>query len=97
MAYFPDGLRAALRSELGTVIPAENLDEVADLAIHAAESAILTLTDVCKRGSEPRIALAAFGPAVSLVMTACKSEQERLKEFAGEQGLSYSEATVKVG
>lgn len=86
--------RTELRTALVAVIPADKVDEVIDLACHAADSARHQLFAVSDRAVEGSVKMAALTLATSLIIT----EAERLQQVyraVGEQcGMTTFEGTV---
>lgn len=94
----PEAQRRELRLALlgSGHFPAEHIDEIVDIAVHAAETAIAALQRICFDTSpDPRIGVAALGPALSLLGLMVESGIEGVRSYGAEHGLPVGE--VKIG
>lgn len=90
-----DDQRRALRASLAGTIPAQHLDEITDLAIHAAESAITVLFNVgLKTHPDPRIGTSAIGPAAGILLAMVETVLDGIKTYGREHGLPVIELTL---
>lgn len=86
-------LRAALASS--ETVPPQQLDEVVDIAIHAAESAIAVLIRVAlDTHPDARVGICACGPALSLLVAMAQTGIEGIKEYGQARGIPVHETTV---
>lgn len=94
---FPDYPRSALRKILaeGSKAPPQHLDEIVDIACHAAGSARRSMLEVLDRSSDPRIAITAIGMANSLVRADAERLEEALREGAAAAGLATFSGKVE--
>lgn len=93
-----DTVRRALRQQMAAVIPAQHIDEIVDIACHAAERAINEMIRVALHTSpDSRIGMAAIGPAFGLLVSFAEDGMAGLKDFAAkEPGLKAYHAEIKV-
>ena len=85
-------LRAQLmqmRAERCSEMPLEAVDEIVDLACHAAESGRQAMLQVNDRASSWPVATTAIGPATSLLAHDLKLLTEGLRHAAAAAGLHY--------
>ena len=90
---FPPYPRAEIRAKIDEVRKRENspmpdaaLDEIVDLALHAAATARQTMFDVLARASDPRISHTAIGVAGGLLASDLRHLQGALEDWARETG-----------
>lgn len=92
-APYPRGqLRAALmqmRAERYSAMPENAVDEIVDLACHAAESGRHAMLQVIDRASSFQVAVTAIGPAASLLAHDLKLLAEGLERAAAVTGLHH--------
>jgi hypothetical protein len=85
----PDTLRPAIRAQAmaSGILPPEHIDEIVDLALHAAQSAIETCERIAlDTPPDPRVALSAISMAMGL-----------LAAFAGAATDAARETTLSMG
>ena len=93
-----DADRRDLRAKLAATgkVPPQHLDEIVDIAAHAAESAFATLQRLAlDTHPDGRVGICAMGPALGLLGGMVLAGTAGLHEFAQKNGL-YS-ATMSVG
>lgn len=88
--------RAELRAALAKTIPAARIDEVIDLACHAAESARHQLFAVADRAVNPAVKMAALTLATSLIAAEAERMQKAFRAVGEECGMTLFEGTVEV-
>lgn len=98
---FPPYPRAELRAHLVKMRAANNspmpdaaVDEIVDLACHAAESSRRTMLETIDRSSDPRVSLTAVGIASSLMAHDMKIFIEGLQEMAQQFGLHFESSRI---
>ena len=98
---WPDYPRAALRAKLlelhaanGITPPDGAVDEIVDLACHAAASARTAMFTVLASASDPRSAISAIGPAASFLGHTIDVIRAAQKDFAEAAGLDFTETTI---
>lgn len=93
---FLDYPRAELRAHLvkTSSCPPEHIDEVVDIACHAAASARLTLLETIDRAGSWRISTTAIGIAVSLLQHDMEMLRAGLIDTAKTFGIPVAEGTV---
>lgn len=89
--------RRQLRQQLLLTTPAHAVDEIVDLVVHAAASAIDAAETVCDGASDPRIAIAARGPAMSLLASHAQLYVDALRAFAQQHGMPAYNFKMQVG
>jgi hypothetical protein len=101
-AGWPDYPRAELRARIvelhaanGTTVPADAIDEIVDLACHAAASARTSLFTVLASCSDPRIAITAVGPAIGMLGGDLSVITEAQEDFAKMIGAPFAVTTIK--
>jgi hypothetical protein len=77
-------------------VPADKLDEVVDLACHAAAAAREKALEVVDSSSNPQVAMTAIGIAFSLLKYDAKDMLSALQEFAKERGSTATFSTISV-
>ncbi|WP_338445925.1 hypothetical protein V5F89_12320 [Pelagerythrobacter marensis] len=95
---FPDFPRADLRAHLLSCegnIPASAVDEIVDIACHAAASARTSMLEVLDRASNPMISMTAFGLAASLALHDAERMREGLKAAAQREGVTFFEGQLE--
>jgi hypothetical protein len=102
--HFAAHLRRELRQHLVNMRTANNspmpdaaIDEIVDIACHAAESGRKAMLEVIDRASDPRVSITAVGIASSLLAHDMKIFIEALQEFAATSGLHYESTTISAG
>ncbi|MDG6079779.1 hypothetical protein E3U23_11320 [Erythrobacter litoralis] len=100
----PDYPRRELREQIrktaaqnGSGITPAAIDEVVDLACHAAESSRKAAFAVLDRASDPRISTTAVGIAFSLIAHDCEAMRSALEFAASATGKKFTNMTLKVG
>lgn len=90
-------LRAAIRQNmLEGGVPAQHVDEVVDLGMHAAKQANEALIGIVRTGSNPAVHLAAMGLGLSLAAAKMQATMESLKEAGTLAGLKVEMVEVEV-
>ena len=95
---FPDYPRAQLREAIRATskVPPDKLDEVVDIACHAAHSARLKLLEVLDTASDERVTVTAAGPAFSLLEHDVKIMIEALRAYARVSGKPATDVQLEV-
>jgi len=100
---FPDyprrELRAALQASVrasGSPMPETAMDEIVDLAVHAAGSARRAMIETVERASDPRMVKTASGLAISLIASDCQMFENALRAYAKATGAVFNEHRVEV-
>lgn len=75
-----------MRAQTGSPMPLSAIDEIVDLACHAAERSRSAALEVLDRASDPRISNTAIGLAFSLIASDCKTIEAALRLYASETG-----------
>ena len=89
--------RATLRASLvSSGVPVEHVDEVADLALKAAEDARQTVFRTVDSASDPAVSLCAFGIAFSIVQSDAQHLVESQKDYAKSSGANLHEVKLEV-
>jgi hypothetical protein len=103
-ADWPDYPRAELRAKIlelhaanGTTLPAGAIDEIVDLACHAAATARTSLFTVLASCSDPRTAITAIGPAIGMLGADLGVIRDAQEDFAKVLGIPFVETTLKGG
>ena len=97
MSLIPDTVRRQLRANLAasSMVPPNMLDEIVDLAIHAAEQGFATMQRIALETSpDPRVGLTAFGPAMGLLSMIVEGGISSLKTIASKQGTKLGEFKI---
>ena len=97
--YPRNELRAILRRNRdanASGMPDSAIEEIVDLACHAAASARQSMLDTLDRASDGRITRTALGLATSLVASDCKKFEEALRSYAEANGKPLHVETVTV-
>lgn len=92
-----EAIRARLRNGIAsnTAVPPDLIDEVVDLAVHAAVSSFESCMAIAGRTSpDPRIGMTATGPALSLLIFLATQAVESLKEAARAEGMAHGEFNI---
>lgn len=95
---FADYPRADLRAHLlslGGSIPASAVDEIVDIACHAADTARRSMVEVLDRASNPLISMTAFGLAASLAAHDAETMKSGLKATAQSTGLAFYDGPLE--
>jgi len=84
---WPEYPRAGIRATLlqNSMVPLQHVDEVVDLACHAAETARKSMLEVLERSSSPMVELTAVGLANSLVANNTQILLEGARRGGGER------------
>lgn len=85
-----------VRKRTGSAMPDAAIDEIVDLACHAAETGRRAMLAVIDRASDPRISTTAVGIAVSLLAHDLNLMTEGFLHAAQTVGAHYETATVGV-
>ncbi len=92
---YPIEMRMSLRSQMvAGGMPENHVDEIVDLAFHAAEEAIDTIWRITGQGSNDGVCTCAVGPAMSLLEASAGEQLTRIKEYAAQRGLKSATVTV---
>ncbi len=86
-----------IRVSSNSPMPAAAVDEVADLACHAAQTARDALMRVLDSASHPAIANTAIGIAASLLRSDMDRIEAGLREFSENTGAPFFCGTITVG
>lgn len=89
-------LRRQMRLQMAGIVPAQHVDEVIDLAIHAAREAIGSLEAVTDRASSPSVTMAAFVPALGILAGVCQTLSDSAREFAASKGMRHVERNLQL-
>lgn len=96
--FVDEPMRRALRKEVGMTIPAAHVDEVVDIACHAAIEALNTMQRISFDAPlDERVAISASTLAMSLVRHRVNELIELSEKVAREAGMSTYHTTVSVG
>lgn len=99
--YFPPEMEADVRRQVragfAAAVPAEHVDIVTDLVMHATREAMCAIERVCKSTGDARHYIATIGPAFALVRGLCTNAEEGLRGFASTAGLPVNEVRVRSG
>ena len=83
----PDNMRQALASKAGTgVIPPQHVDEVVDLGLHAARSAIDAIERIVLQGGNEGVRMAALGISTSVLVGVLPTLLKALEVSTIERG-----------
>lgn len=100
---WPDYPRRELRAKLvdhareaNSPMPPAAIDEIVDLACHAAALARRAMLEAIDRTIDPRVATTAVGLASSLVRHDCGQLEEALKAYASQSGAKFYSSRVEV-
>ncbi len=85
-----------MRAANNSPMPDAAIEEIVDLACHAAETARLGLLEVVDRASDHRVSITAIGIATSLLAHDCELIKEALQHAAVANGLHFETGTLKV-
>lgn len=88
--------RAQIRAAVQKVVCAEHVDEVVDLACHAADSAIRQTLVVSDRAPDPRVKLAALSLALSLVTAEAQRLNQAFQSAADKFGGKITHEFIEV-
>lgn len=94
--FFDEALRRGIRETIAEVIPADKIDEVADLAVHAAETAINALGRIAFAGQDARVGICASSIAIGILAHRLAELNDVLRHASAETGIAYREATISV-
>lgn len=90
-----ENLRRSLRLTLASDIPAQHIDEVVDIACHAAEYAINECIRIALHTHpDSRIGIAAAGPAFGMLVTFAQTALDGVKDFGKTSGMKVTEARI---
>lgn len=92
-------LRAKLRSlraERASSMPDSAIEEIVDIACHAAETGRKAMLEVLDRSSDYRVSITAAGIAASILQADLKALIEGLEAGASATGLHFETATLEV-
>lgn len=87
--------RAVRQSLLDNGVPASAVDEVTDLAFHAAESAANTFKDTIFRGSDARIMITAIGVGTGVLTALIDEMTKATHRIAGDHDLPVKMVEVR--
>lgn len=88
--------RGIVNGMLGMGFPAGRVDEVVDLAMHAVDEALETVTRILDSASETRIMLEALPIALQLLAEQAKARAAMSLDMLKEQG-GIRAASIKIG
>ncbi len=101
---FPEHQRAQLRAHLegirvstGSPMPPAAVDEIVDLACHAAAEARKAMFRVLDTASHRAVATTAVGIAASLLKADLEQIEAGIRSYAEERGSQIFETTVQIG
>lgn len=77
-------------------MPDAAIDEIVDMACHAAESGRRSMLEAIDRSSDRRIAMTAIGIAGSLLARDLELLKEGLEFAAKQSGLHFERSTLEV-
>lgn len=89
-------VRRQVRAHLAGVIPAEHVDAIVDLSIHATQTALAAAERVLSAAGDDRHFIAALGPTVGLLAGRCEQLQRGYSSFAAKQGMVQAEGRVTI-
>ena len=87
----PSHVRADLRASLAAAghIPAAHLDEIVDLAIHAAQTGFATMQRIALNTSpDARVGITVLGPALGLLAGLVEAGMSALRKVAEAEGMT---------
>ena len=90
------GLQASVRDH-GSAMPEYALDEIVDLACHAAAASRRAMLEVLDRASDSRMTPTAVGLAISLIASDCEAFEGALRHYAKSTGAVFEAKSVKIG
>lgn len=91
-------IRLGLRNQLlAGGVPPQHVDEITDVAVHAANTARDALLNVLRRCSSQEIWITAIGPAIGVNKTFLDIMEDNVKRFAADGGMRTSEIALTVG
>lgn len=85
-----------LRQRTGSPMPDDAIDEIVDIACHAAEVGRRAMLEVIDRASDPRVSTTAVGIAGSLLAHDLRLLAEGLQHAAKVTGAHFETSTLKV-
>jgi hypothetical protein len=93
---FPEYPRAEIRAGIAAQSNAPDwaIDQIVDIACHAAASGRRTMLETVDRASDHRVAHTALGIAVSLLKSDADNLIKSLQKYAAETGHEASEFVV---
>ena len=81
-------VRSAMRAALiNGGVPADAVDEVVDLSLHASDQAMEAMNAVILRASDPRISVCCIGVATSQLLANLQGIQQGLPDLAEKLGM----------
>lgn len=96
-SFIDDDLRRAVRRQVGLTVPAAHVDEVVDIALHAATQSLDALQRVAfDAHPDQRVAICASTLAISLVQHRLQVLKECAEKVAADAGMSVHHGTVSV-
>lgn len=87
----------AMRRTTGSPMPAIAVDEIVDIALHAAASARLAMMETLDRASEPAVATTALGIAASMVKADMDHLEGALTKYAEAKGKPLFRERIMMG
>lgn len=94
--FFDEALRRSLREAAITVVPASHVDEVVDLACHAAEEALATLSRLTFGIDAGPVGISAAGIAVSLIRYRAGELEEVFRNASAAVGAPHRTVNVEL-
>lgn len=94
--FFDADLRRALRVAAGQIVPAQHVDEVVDMAMHAAEEAFATLSRLTVDLNTGPIGISAASVAVGLLRHRAIEVEQAFRSATSKLGLANPEVIVQV-
>lgn len=94
--FFDDALRRSLRQTVSMTVPASHLDEVVDVAMHAAEQSLEALSRILLTPADARVTITSSSIAVGLLIHRLGEVQEAMKAASVASGKPYHKAHVSV-
>lgn len=85
------------RQSTDSAMPATAVDEIVDIALHAAQSARSAMFRVLDSASQPAITVTAVGIATSLLKSDLEKIADGIAAYATQSGASLHRASVHVG
>lgn len=85
-----------MRSANSSPMPDAAIDEIVDLACHAAESGRRAMLEVVDRAADHRVSITAIGIAASLLAHDLRLMMDGLEQAARASGLHFEKSTLGV-
>lgn len=94
--FFDEELRRSLRLAAGQIIPPPHLDEVVDMAMHAAEQAFATLSRLTVDLNTGPIGISAASVAVGLLRHRATEVEQAFRSASASLGMPNPQVMVTV-